>query len=62
MANYNPMDTPIIKGHTLFLNMCPKTIEERENMVRVPYSNAIESLMYYDVYQARYLLCSRIGE
>ena len=40
------IDTPIEKGDTLSLDMCPKTQEEKEKMARVPYSNAIRSLMY----------------
>ena len=46
MANCKPMDTPISKGQKLSLKMCPKTPEERDKMSRVPYSNAIGSLMY----------------
>ena len=40
------IDTPISKGQTLNLEMCPKTSKERNEMTRVSYSNAIRSLMY----------------
>lgn len=46
MADCKPMDTPISKGQTLSLDMCPKTSQERERMLKVPYANAIGSLMY----------------
>jgi hypothetical protein len=42
----NPIDTPIGKGDKLSLDMCPKTQAEKEKMARVPYANAIGSLMY----------------
>ena len=46
MQGCKPIDTPIEKSDTLSLDMCLKTQEEKEKMARVPYSSAIESLMY----------------
>ena len=46
MQDGKPIDTPIGKGDTLSLDMCPKTQEEKEKMAQVPYSSAIGSLMY----------------
>ncbi|XP_055811856.1 secreted RxLR effector protein 161-like [Solanum dulcamara] len=40
------MDTPVARGETLSLEMCPKTKKEKKNMSRVSYSSAIGSLMY----------------
>ncbi|XP_070056873.1 secreted RxLR effector protein 161-like [Nicotiana tomentosiformis] len=40
------VDTPIARGETLSLEMCPKTENEKEDMSQVPYSSAVESLMY----------------
>ena len=52
------MDTPIARGETLSLEMCPKTKKEKEDMSRVPYSSAVGSLMYA-MYSSRHLLCRR---
>ncbi len=46
MHNSKPVDTPIEKACTLSLDQCPKTDEERNEMSRVPYANAVGSLMY----------------
>ncbi|KAI9177184.1 hypothetical protein LWI28_012036 [Acer negundo] len=46
MADCKPMDTPISKGQTLSLDMCPKTLQELDRMKNVPYSSFIGSLMY----------------
>ncbi|KAH9685886.1 hypothetical protein KPL70_014146 [Citrus sinensis] len=46
MVVCKPMDTPIAKGQSLSLDMCPKTPQEKERISRVPYANAIGSLMY----------------
>ena len=46
MHDCNPMDTPIERNLNLSLDMCPKSSEEKEEMSKVPYSSAIESLMY----------------
>ena len=41
-----PMDAPVEKNLSLSLNMCPKTPNEKEQMSKVPYSSAVDSLMY----------------
>ncbi|KAL2527356.1 DNA primase [Abeliophyllum distichum] len=46
MENYNPIDTHISKGETLSLRMYPKTLEEKEEMSKVPFFSAVGSLMY----------------
>ena len=46
MYDYKPMDTPIERNSSLSLDMCPKSLEEKEQMSKVPYSSAIGSLMY----------------
>ena len=46
MDKCKPMDTPISKGQTLSFEMCPKTSNEQNEMTRVPYSNAVRSLIY----------------
>ena len=43
---------PSIAGMTLSLDDCPKTIEDRERMSKVPYASAVGSLMYA-------MLCTR---
>ena len=46
MKNAMPIDTPIEKGFSLTFNHCPKNEEEKNQMSKVPYASAIESLMY----------------
>ena len=46
MHNRKPINTPIAKNESLSLDMCPKTKDEKEKMARVPYANAVGSLMY----------------
>ena len=46
IQDYKPIDTPVGKGDSLSSEMCPKTQAEIESMARVPYANAICSLMY----------------
>ena len=36
MSSCNPVDTPVLKGEALSLNMCHKNPQEREEMLRVP--------------------------
>ena len=52
MQDCKPIDTPVGKGNSLNSEMCPKTQAEIESMARVPYANAICSLMYA-------MLCTR---
>ncbi|XP_075088620.1 secreted RxLR effector protein 161-like [Nicotiana tabacum] len=46
MNGCKSMDTPIARGETLSLEMCPKTENEKKDMSRVPYSSVVRSLMY----------------
>lgn len=46
MSRCKPMDTPIAKGQTLSLKMCPSTPTKESQMINTPYSSAIRSLMY----------------
>ena len=39
------VDTIVEKGITLSIIICPQTSDEKDKIARVPYSNAIESLM-----------------
>ena len=42
----NPVSTPLSPNFKLSASQCPKTEEEHELMSKVPYSNAVGSLMY----------------
>ena len=44
--NTKPVSTPLAPHFKLSASQCPKTEEEREYMSKVPYSNAVGSLMY----------------
>lgn len=46
MLDSNPIETPIAKGESLNLDMCPKTPNEKREMEKVSYSSAVGSLMY----------------
>ena len=46
MQDSKPMDTPVDKSLSLSRDMCPKTLEEKEKISRVPYANFVGSLMY----------------
>ena len=46
MHDCKPMDTPVKRNLSLSLHMCPKSPKEKEQMLKEPYSNTIESLMY----------------
>ena len=46
MSSCKPVDTPVSKGETLSLYMCPKSPQEQKEMSTVPYSSAVRSLMY----------------
>ena len=37
---------PIPIGIKFYVDQCPKSQEEKECMARVPYANAVRSLMY----------------
>ena len=46
MQDSKPMDTSVDKSLSLSRDMCPKTSKEKEKMSKIPYSSAIDSLMY----------------
>lgn len=52
MNDLKPIDTPR-KRWILSLKHCPKTYEEKKNMSKVPYANAIANMMYV-------MLCTRL--
>ena len=52
MQDCKPIDTPIAKCDVFTKDLCPKTSEEKKYMERVPYANAVGSLMYA-------MLCTR---
>ena len=53
MHNCKPMDTLVERNLSLNLDMCPKLVEEKEQMSKVPYSSAIQSMMYV-------MMCTRL--
>jgi hypothetical protein len=46
MQKCKPVKVPIPIGVNLFVDQCPKTHEEEEDMSHVPYVSAVGSLMY----------------
>ena len=46
MNDCKPMDTPVERNLSLNLDMCTKSIKEKEQISKVPYSSVIQSLMY----------------
>jgi hypothetical protein len=46
MKECKPFKVPIHVGVKLYVDQCPKTQEEEEDMSRVPYASAVGSLMY----------------
>ena len=46
MQDSKLIDTPVDKSLSLSSDMCPKTLEEKEKMSRVPYASVVGSLMY----------------
>ena len=46
MQDSKPMDTSVDKSLSLSYDMCPRTLEEKEKMLRVLYANVVGSLMY----------------
>jgi len=55
-----PVDTPVEKGSTLSISMCPQSSEEKEKLARVSYSNDFGSLMYAMMY-TRPDICHAVG-
>ena len=50
MKNCSPSVAPILKGDRFSLNQCLKNDFEREHMKNIPYTLAVGSLMYAQVY------------
>ena len=46
MHDCKPMDTLVERNLSLSLDMCPKTLEEKEKFSKIPYSGVVRSLMY----------------
>ena len=46
MQDSKSMDTPVDKSLSLSRDMCPKTPEEKKKISKVPYTSAVNSLMY----------------
>ena len=53
MKDSKPMDTNVDKSLSLSLNICPKTLEEKEKMFKVLYTSVINSLIYA-------MMCTRL--
>jgi len=60
MQDNKPMDTAVDKSLKLSLNICPKTLEEKEKMFKVLYISVIGSLMYA-MMRTRLDICYVIG-
>jgi hypothetical protein len=46
MDNAKPISTPLANHFRLSTSQCPKTVEETEDMSKVPYASAVGCLMY----------------
>jgi hypothetical protein len=46
MENAKPVSTPLVNHFHLSTSQCPKTVEETEDMSKVPYASAVGCLMY----------------
>jgi len=46
MQDSKSIDTHVDKSLSPSCDMCPKTLEEKEKMSKVPYANVVGSLMY----------------
>ena len=46
MENAKPVSTPLAHHFRLSTSQCPKTVEEIEDMSKVPYASAVGCLMY----------------
>jgi len=46
MQDSKPMKVPIHVGVKLYVEQCPKTQEEEEDISRFPYARGVSSLMY----------------
>jgi hypothetical protein len=50
MQECKPVKVLILVGVKFFVDQCPKTHEEEEDMSHVPYASAVGNLMYAMVY------------
>ena len=46
MAEVRPVTTPLVGYFKLSSKQCTQSLEEEEEMSRVPYASAVRSLMY----------------
>jgi hypothetical protein len=46
MENAKPVSTPLANHFRLFASQCLKTVEKTEDVLKLPYVNAIGYLMY----------------
>ena len=46
MQDSKPVKVPIHVGVKLFVEQCPETQEEKEDMSHVPYESVVSSMMY----------------
>jgi hypothetical protein len=46
MENAKPVSTPLANHFCLSTSQCPKTVEETEDMSKVPYASVVGCLMY----------------
>jgi len=50
MIEVRPVTTPLVGDFKLSSKLCPQSSKEEEKMSRVPYSSAVESLIYIMAY------------
>ena len=46
MENVKPVSTPLANHFRFSTSQCPKTVEEIEDMSKIPYASAVGCLMY----------------
>jgi hypothetical protein len=46
MENAKPVSTPLVNYFRLSTSQCPRTVEETEDMSKVPYTSVVGCLMY----------------
>ena len=46
MSDCKPVGTPMTPGHTLSKADCPQTLAEKQEMMDIPYMNAVGSLLF----------------
>jgi hypothetical protein len=55
MHNEKLVSTPLASHLKITKEICPKTLEDIEQMSRIPYSSTIDSLMYVMVCKSPYI-------